>query len=108
MRVTVKTEEGKSDFPLPAKPVVVDTEGLAPHMADRLRALVSASGFFHLPTAIGVQMRSAAGARKHTIFVEDGPRAHRVSTLESKARAPLRDLVDFVVTYGTRVSGGVE
>jgi hypothetical protein len=103
MRVTLKTEGGIAHFPGLAKPITVDTNGLASDLSARLHELVEATAFFQLPNTVGA-LPAGADMRTLTVTVEVDARVHRVSTAETAAPPPLRALVDFVRQHGKRAS----
>ncbi len=101
MRVTLKLDGGFAHFPGLAKPIAVDTDGLAPDASRRLRELVNAAAFFQLPATVGGKTRGA-DVRKVTLTVEEGDRVHRVAGLETAIHGPLQKLVEFVEAHGSR------
>jgi len=100
MRVTLKTSGGIGYFPGLAKPVVADSDRLAPEVSDRLRELVEGASFFHLPPVVGTAPRGAADLRTYALTVEDGRHVHGIAAVETALSAPLRALVDFVKAHG--------
>jgi hypothetical protein len=100
VRVTLKTAGGLAYFPGVAKPIVVDSDVLAPEDAEHLRELVEAASFFDLPVQVGARTPGSADMRTRTLTVEDGTRRHVVSAEEPHMPATLKHLIDFVTTRG--------
>src|SRR5438093_12303211 len=94
MRVQFQTDGGLAVFPRLQKPISIDVDALPEADANRLRQLISAVGFFHLPGHIGTPPRGAADMRQYTITIEDGRRRHTVRVTEPVTDATLQELLD--------------
>ena len=76
-------------------PQVLDTTQLDQSRSAALHELVQKSGFFDLPAEI-LPARPMPDSFQYAVTVEDGSRAHTVTTTENAAPQPLRALLHAV------------
>jgi hypothetical protein len=81
---------------------VADAESLAPDKAHELKGLVEAAGFFELPEQMGIPPKHA-DRFQYRIAVSDGDRDRTIRVSDEALSDPLKELVRWVQTSGTRV-----
>jgi hypothetical protein len=98
VHVEFKTEGGFAALPGLRKPVMIDSDGLAPAEAVELARLVQATHFFDLPAQVNAPAPGAADYQRYTITVVDGTRCGSISVVEPVDNVDLRALLTFLQT----------
>jgi hypothetical protein len=97
MRLSLRSVGGFTG-PAGARTRTVELDLLAPHEAQRLRALVGALDFAGLPASI-TKPRPQSWDFLHTLEVSDGARHHRVCFYSDAAPSALQALANALAAY---------
>jgi len=81
VRIELSQTGGIGYFPGLNKPVAVEVEGLDEDVAQELRRLVTAAGFFALPAAVGTPAPGAADYQCFILTIEEDGRRHTTRML---------------------------
>ncbi|MET1079799.1 MAG: protealysin inhibitor emfourin [Pseudomonas sp.] len=94
MRIELNQSGGLAFFPGLNRPLTLDLEQLDRETADRLRQLVEAADFFHLPARLECATAGRADCQTFVLSIEDGARRHRVQTSVPISEPALAALIE--------------
>lgn len=99
MQLQVHIEGGFAYLPGQTKPIVLESNTLAPSEAETMRQLVTQAHFFDLPEKLDAPgAKRGADYRRYTITVEEGSRRHTVQMTDPIPNPELQA----IITYAQR------